>query len=284
VPIPAHVLALFFLSRVVQNLASKVPLNRPAEHPLYMKQLQKRHIALFGVLRDHCLFLTRRQIERILTLPTSSTNRELLWLVSEGYLNRRYYADTLARVQTPLYYLGKLAWQVVGNVSSEYKQYRLRIEERSGRQLEHTLAVYDVFLKFLSESNVKRIINGETQLWLEMIDFGNVPDGWIQFDGGEVFIEVDRDTEWGKVPGTKFDNYLRFKTSGSYDKAFPGCTFKVLFITTSERRIEALERIVTSDDIWFCTMEEFLREQLNHAHWFALRGFYALSAATKKEV
>src|SRR5437867_9414809 len=58
-----------------------------------MKQLQKRHISLFGILRDHCLFLTRRQIERILTLPTSSTNRELLWLVSEGYLDRRYYAD-----------------------------------------------------------------------------------------------------------------------------------------------------------------------------------------------
>jgi len=31
-------------------------------------------------------------------------------------------------------------------------------------------------------------------------------------------------------------------------------------------------------------MEEFLKEQLNHAHWFALRGFYALSAVSKKEV
>jgi hypothetical protein len=249
-----------------------------------MKQLQKRHIALFGMLRDHFLFLTRRQIERILTLPTSSTNRELLWLVSEGYLDRRYYADTLARVQTPLYFLGKLGWQVVGNVSSEYKQYRLRIERRSGRQLQHTLAIYDALLKFLLESNVQRIIDGEDQFWLELIDFGNIPDGWIQFDGGEVFIEVDRDTEWGEVPGTKFDNYVRFKTSGAYDKAFPGCTFKVLFVTTTERRIETLERIVKSDDIWFCTMEEFLREKLNHAHWFALRGFYALSDLRKEKM
>jgi hypothetical protein len=249
-----------------------------------MKQLQKRHISLFGVLRDHCLFLTRRQIERILTLPRSSTNRELLWLVSEGYLDRRYYADTLARVQTPLYFLGKLGWQVVGNVSSEYKPYRLRIERRSGRQLQHTLAIYDVFLKFILESKVKRIIDGEDPLWAELIDFGNIPDAWIQFDGGEVFIEVDRDTEWGKVPGTKFDNYVRFKISGAYDKMFPGCTFKVLFITTTENRIEALERIVKSDDIWFGTMQEFLTERLSHAHWFALRGFYALPDLGKEKV
>ena len=249
-----------------------------------MKQLQKRHIALFGVLRDHCLFLTRRQIERILTLPTSSTNRELLWLVSEGYLDRRYYADTFARVQTPLYYMGKLGWQVVGNVSGEYKPYRQRIEQRSGRQLQHTLMIYDVFVKFVMESNVRRIIDGEKQFWLELIDFGNIPDAWIQFDGGEVFIEVDRDTEWGEVPGTKFDNYVRFKTSGAYDKVFPGCAFKVLFITTTESRIEALERIVRSDDIWFCTMEEFMKEKLNHAHWFALRGFYALSDLGKEKM
>jgi hypothetical protein len=249
-----------------------------------MKQLQKRHFSLFGVLRDHCLFLTRRQIERILTLPRSSTNRELLWLVSEGYLDRRYYADTFARVQTPLYFLGRLGWQVAGNVSSEYKQYRLRIEQRSGRQLQHTLGIYDVFLKFLLESHVKRIIDGEKQVWPELIDFGNIPDGWIQYDGGEAFIEVDRDTEWGKVPSTKFDNYVRFKTSGAYDNVFPGCTFKVLFITTTESRIEALQRIVRSDDIWFCTMDEFLREPLNHAHWFALRGFYVLSAFSKKEM
>jgi hypothetical protein len=249
-----------------------------------MKQLQKRHISLFGVLRDHCLFLTRRQIERIFTLPTSSTNRELLWLVSEGYLDRRYYADTLARVQTPLYFLGKLGWQVVGNVSSEYKHYRLRIEQRSGRQLQHTLAIYDVFLKFFLESKVKRIIDGEDQSWLELIDFGNIPDAWIQFDGGEVFIEVDRDTEWGNVPGTKFDNYVRFKTSGAYDRMFPNCTFKVLFVTTTESRIEALEAKIKSDNIWFCTMEEFLREPLSQQHWFALCGFYALSDLAKKEM
>jgi len=262
----------------------KTPLNRPAEHPLYMKQLQKRHISLFDILRNHFLFLTRRQIERFLTLPTSSTNRELSWLASEGYLDRKYYSDTFGHVQTPLYFLGKLGWQVVGNVSSEYKEYRLGIEQRSGRQLLHTLAVYDVFVKFLSESKVKRIIDGEDQFWQELLDFGNIPDGWIQFDGGEVFIEVDRDTEWGKVPGTKFDNYVRFKKSGAYDRVFPGCTFKVLFITTTESRIEALERTIGSDDIWFGTMEEFLKEPLNHAHWFALRGFYALLDLGKEKV
>jgi len=54
--------------------------------------------------------------------------------------------------------------------------------------------------------------------------------------------------------------------------------------TTTEERIASLQKATTSDDIWFCTTEEFLREQLNHAHWFALGGFYALSAVPKKEM
>ena len=40
----------------------------------------------------------------------------------------------------------------------------------------------------------------------------------------------------------------------------------------------------TSDDIWYATMDEFLREKLNHRHWFALLGFYALPVAPQKEV
>jgi hypothetical protein len=58
----------------------------------------------------------------------------------------------------------------------------------------------------------------------------------------------------------------------------------VLVFTTTEKRIEALEQVTRSDDIWFATMEEFVREKLIHEHWFALNGFYALSLAPKKEV
>ncbi len=249
-----------------------------------MRQLQTRHILLFRLLRDHCLFLTRAQIERVLTLATRSTNKELAWLLSERYLGRRYRADTFGHFQTPVYYLGTLGWHVAGNAMDDYKEYRLRIQRRAEHQMDHRLAIYDVLLKFILEGEVTRIIDSEDRVWQEAIDFGNVPDGWIEFMGAGLFIEVDRGTERPIVLSKKFEKYITFKESGRYRTLFPECTFKVLVFTTTEERIESLQQVTTSDDIWFCTMEEFLREQLNHAHWFALRGFYALSAVSKKEM
>jgi Replication-relaxation len=249
-----------------------------------MRQLQTRHILLFRILRDHCLFLTRRQIQRVLTLPTNSTNKDLQWLLSEKYLGRRYRADTFGHFQTPVYYLGTVGWHIVGNPMDDYKEYRLRIQRRAEHQMDHRLSIYDVFLKFILEGDAKRIIDSEDELWQEAINFGNVPDGWIQFDSGSAFIEVDRDTERPVVLRKKVEKYVAFKESGGFRNLFPECTFKVLVFTTTEERIESLEQITTSDDIWFSTMEEFLREKLDHAHWFALHGFYALSAVPKEEV
>ncbi len=249
-----------------------------------MRQLHTRHILLFRILRDHCLLLTRRQIERVFALPTNSTNKVLQWLVSDRYLNRRFRADTFGHFQTPVYYLGELGWHMAGKPADAYKEYRVQIHKRSERTLDHALSIYDVYLKFLLESEVKRIINSDDKLWQETIDFGNLPDAWIQFTGGEAFVEVDRETENKGVLLKKFENYLRFEQSGRYHSLFPGCSFRVLFVTTREERVEYLEQLTTSDNTWFCTMEEFLREKLNHAHWFTLRGFYALPIAGQKEV
>lgn len=173
---------------------------------------------------------------------------------------------------------------MAGKPMDAYKGYRSRIQQCAERQFDHTLGIYDVVLKFLLEAEVKRIVGSDSHLWEEAIDFGNIPDAWIQFNGGEAFIEVDRGTERPIVLSSKCAKYIAFNKSGGYRTLFPGCGFKVLVFTTTEERIESLEQIVTTDDIWFCTMEEFLKEQLNHAHWFALRGFYALPVARQKEM
>ena len=118
-----------------------------------MRQLHKPHILLFRLLRDHFLFLTRRQIERVLTLATRSANRDLEWLVSEKYLARRYRADSFGHFQTPVYYLGPLGWHLVGKTAEDYKEYRRQIVQRAERQMDHELAVSDVFLRLILESN-----------------------------------------------------------------------------------------------------------------------------------
>lgn len=249
-----------------------------------MRQLQTRHILLFRILRDYCSFLTRRQIQQVLTLSRISTTKTLSWMLSEEYLHRRYRADTFAHYQTPVYYLGKRGWHIVGKPMSEYRNYRLQIEQQSERTFTHTLMLFDVILKFILESELQRMISGEDRLWQESIDFGNVPDAWIQFGGGEAFIEIDRGTEHGQVLKKKFDNYIAFKESGRYERLFPGASFKVLVFTVTEERIQALQELAGTDDVWFCTIQEFLREALNHRHWLALHGFYALPIATKEEM
>jgi hypothetical protein len=206
------------------------------------------------------------------------------WMLAEQYLNRRYRADTFAHFQTPVYFLGKRGWHTVGKPMNAYNEHRLQIEQRSERTFQHTLSVHDVILKFVLESEVKRIVSSEDRLWHEAIDFGNIPDAWIQFDGGEAFVEVDLGTERPVVLKEKLDKYVAFKESGRYRQLFPDCDFKVLVITTTEERIESLERRTRDADIWFCTMDEFLKENLNHQHWLALHGFHALPATTKKEV
>jgi hypothetical protein len=249
-----------------------------------MQQLQKAHFVLFRMLNEHFLFLNRSQIERVLTQPTSSTKRWLVWLVSEKYLECRRRADTFVHFQMPLYYLGARSWRMLGNPPEKYNAYRATIEQRSDAQLDHLLAVYDVLLKFMLESNVKRVISSEDRFWHDSLSFELIPDAWIQFGGGEAFIEVDRGTEAVEVVRQKIEKYVRLKGFGNYVLHFPGCKFKVLFITTTEERIEALERLTPSDDIWYATMGQFLREALQHRHWFAQRGFYALPVAPKEEV
>ncbi len=205
-------------------------------------------------------------------------------MLSEQYLNRRYRADSFAHYQTPVYYLGRRGWQVVGKPGSEYSGHRLQIEQRSERTFGHTLALYDVILKFVLESEIKRIVLSEDKLWQESIDFGNIPDAWIEFGGGGAFIEIDLGTEHIPILKRKFDNYIAFKESGRYQRLFPGCTFMVLVFTMTEERIEALEQVTSTDDIWFCTIGEFLKEKLAHKHWFALRGFHALPVIPTKKV
>jgi len=204
--------------------------------------------------------------------------------MAEHYLERRYRADTFKHFQTPVYYLAESGWRMAGRPMGLYKRHRLEIEKTPERQMDHMLATYDVFLKFILEAEVKRIIGSEDKLWKEAIDFGNVPDAWIEFNGGTVFIEVDRGTERPVVLQRKFENYINFKQSGRYSRLFPDCDFKVLVITTTEERIESLEECTKSNHIWFCSMSEFLKENVDHEHWFASQGFYALSLTTKKEV
>jgi len=105
-----------FESRVPQS--SLKPFNRV--NTLNMRQLQPSYSAFSHPSRP-LLFLTRRQIERVLTLPTNTTNKGVVVAAGGEY----WYGGTVrirsGIFQTPLYYLGALGWHVVGNPMDDYK-------------------------------------------------------------------------------------------------------------------------------------------------------------------
>jgi len=223
-------------------------------------------------------------MQRILTLETRWLNLRLQKLVSKGYLNRRYRLDKFEHFQSPLYYLGKRGCELAGMNTDEITAYAEKIRSYAERSIPHLLGTYSVLLKFTLESNVQRIIGSEDNIWRELINFGNKPDAWVQYGGGEVFIEVDLDNEHQSAIKSKLLRYSTFRDAGGYRSAFPDCEFRLLFITATEERIGWLQTVTRSDDVWFCTMDEFLKEPLEHRHWFALQGFYALPVTRKKEV
>ena len=135
--------------------------------------LQKKEIILFRLLRDQFLFLTRGQIQRILTLETRWLNLRLKHLLSKGYLSRRYRLDKFEHFQSPLYYLGKRGCELAGMNVEETASYTENARSYAERAIPHLLAIYDVLLKFLLESNVRRIIGSEDEIWRELINFGN---------------------------------------------------------------------------------------------------------------
>jgi hypothetical protein len=152
--------------------------------------IQKSEITLFRVLRDQFLFLTRAQIQRISTLETRSLNLRLQKLVSTGYLSRRYRLDKFEHFQSPLYFLGKRGCELAGMSVEEITKYTDNVRSYAERAIPHLLATYDVLLKFILESKVKQIIGSEDKIWQELINFGNKPDAWIQYDGGEVLWKL----------------------------------------------------------------------------------------------
>ena len=107
--------------------------------------LQKNEITLFRLLRDQFLFLTRGQIQRILTLETRWLNLRLKHLLSKGYLSRRYRLDKFENYQSPLYYLGKRGCELAGmNAEEKEDLARFILDVREARKTPVVLVEHDM--------------------------------------------------------------------------------------------------------------------------------------------
>jgi hypothetical protein len=248
---------------------------------------QDRDVALIRMLAEKFRILTREQIGEL--FPMGSIRRlnfRLKKLCDAGYLSTRALVE-MGNVTKHGYYLGPRAAELFLNPTEQkiVKSIRTQVPQLAESGLAHRMLVDSVHIRFLTagreypEYKLLTWIDQYSPWWQELETYG-VPvqaDGYgeylvlLHFDSlFTFFLEVDRGTERGQTLQEKIDRYIQYAESGAYEEHFAAKPFRVLFITTTDRRMEGMLRMMenTPQDIfWVTTWKRFTASKLLDAYW-----------------
>ena len=111
-----------------------------------------------------------------------------------------------------------------------------------------------------------------------------VPDAYLELDSPQgiraMFLEVDLGTESLRIIKQKIQSYLQLAVSGEFQKLFGPAQFRVLFLTSSERRLRGIRQTAlrrTDRIFWFSTFEIINRDGFWSASWLRPKGDQKLS-------
>jgi hypothetical protein len=247
--------------------------------------LQERDTSLIRVLAEEFRILSREQIGELFPMGSAARlNFRLKQLRDAGYLSSRSLAALGAAVKYG-YYLGPRAIELFPD-STEQKvvsSLRTQAAQLAESGLAHRFLVDSIHIRFLTASrhypNYKLLtwIDQYSPAWEGLREYG-VP---VQADGyGEylmlmhfdslftLFLEVDRGTERGQTLQDKIARYIQFAESGNYEQKFAAKNFRVLFITTSPRRLQGLLKMMGNSEIfWVTTWDRFKSAKLFDHYW-----------------
>ena len=106
-----------------------------------------------------------------------------------------------------------------------------------------------------------------------------IPDGYFEIASAQgvrpTFVEVDLGTEAAPILVRKASLYLQLATSGEFSKIFGRSQFRVLVVTTSDRRLSSLRAAVaklTDKIFWFGTLDMLTAERFWSAVWLRPTG------------
>jgi hypothetical protein len=194
---------------------------------------------------------------------TTRANCRLLALTRAGLL-RRFFVGTDAVGKKALYTLSPNGAKLV---ASRYQGLQRRRDEvlLADFFVNHQLKVNDIYciLKFrpipIPDTKFVRWVG-----FSESVDPGLalIPDGYAEIAAPgrflAAFLEVDLGNETRAVWTKKVREYLRFAMSNTFPQQFRQDRFRVLGVTTSERRLEFL-RLATATEtdriFWFTTFD-----------------------------
>ena len=248
---------------------------------------QDRDIALIRMLAEKFRILNREQIGEL--FPMGSIRRlnfRLKRLCDAGYLSIR----TLVRMGNAAkhgYYLGPRAAELFVNPTERkiVNSIRAQVPQLAESGLAHRMLVDSIHIRFLTagreypEYRLLTWIDQYSAWWQDLERYG-VPvraDGYgeylvlLHFDSlFTFFLEVDRGTEGGPTLQDKIDRYMQYAESGAYEEHFAAKRFRVLFITTTDRRMEGMLQMMKGkpqDIFWVTTWKRFTASKLLDAYW-----------------
>jgi len=101
-----------------------------------------------------------------------------------------------------------------------------------------------------------------------------IPDGYFEIGSQQgfrpAFVEIDLGTEATPIVAKKASLYLQLAASGEFAQIFGRTQFRVLVITTSDRRLQNLRGPIaklTDKIFWFSTLDALLPDRFWSAAW-----------------
>lgn len=249
--------------------------------------LQKRDRHLLNELAVMRLF-DRQQAQVVGPLQSvTRANACLLRLTQAGLLNR-FYVGTYNGGKKAIYSLsakGAAVAQIQSPKLLQRQQNKLVVGDPF---VDHQLEINEVYL------TVKyRPIPAAGIRFKDWMSFSHplsvaspiIPDGYFELGIPDktlaCFLEIDLGTETAKVWKPKIESYIRFAVSEEFERRFHLNQFRVLVITSSLRRLQALRKLVrqyTDKIFWFTTFESIKHDSFWFTVWLRPDGDQAAVA------
>lgn len=211
---------------------------------------------------------------------TARANTRLPKLVSAGLLHR-YFVATENGGKKSIYSLTPKGASVAEVTFSGIKRNRDKLLI-GDLFIAHQLHINDIYLEVKYKTQPKQIV--QFKQWLTpkaplSSSAPIVPDAFFQVQSAErtisSFLECDLGGESGKVWLQKIEAYLAFATTGEFQRTFGEQQFRVLVVTTTDRRVRLIRSLVlryTDKIFWLSTFESINRNGFWSAVWFRPQG------------
>jgi len=244
-------------------------------------------LELIRVLSTDLLFVTTRIVAQLFpTTPARSIRHRIHKLVERKYLSQRLYPSSYPVPKLPLYLAGSQARMALPKPPPEaaFLAHRKRAIYMKDTAIPHSLLIQTAHARLLSETRqsgspqLLTWIPSYDPLWDELHDYGFSlnPDAYmeIRIEGiiQPFFLEIDAGTERGASLKTKFQAYHDYASSGTFQHHFSAPSFRVLFVTTTLRRIQHLTPGLARyapQLFWLAPLDTFLTSALLHPYWTA---------------